>query len=1483
MTENEKILAALLQNVHSWTELKPKLSEYNTSTTDTTTKTTRAGKLFEYFTKLCFLHDTEFSEEYNCKDIYLYDEIPTDLRQRLNLPLVEHGIDLLIVDHDEQIIAVQCKFKNDETVKLNWNADKLGNFFGFARNANLHCIFSNSSDITQVAQNLTDNFKFFSYSHLQNISAATFEKMRTALIGEPIKEINKKKPHYYQKKAIVAVVSHFNNNNERGQLILPCGAGKTLVALWIKERLQAKNTLVLVPSLALLRQIKASWNEAYNTKFIRLNVCSEKDIDSDIDNDIAITHTYEIIGNVTSDKIDVANFLQRPDNKVVFSTYQSLQVVVDALQLIPDFHFDLIIADEAHKTAGFEDQNKFTLVHNKDKVRGLKRLYMTATPRIASDELVAVAKKTERIKFLKDMSNPKEFGKEAYRMTFGTAIDKKILVKYKIIAVGVSDYDLKTYIEKNIQLSKSESITEYAHNYALNIVMEKYKAFHALTFHSRIHLAESFTKRHNRLIPNVISASISGKQTTSEREIILKAFEKADKAVVSNAKCLTEGVDVPVIDVVYYSDPRNSKIDIVQSAGRALRKSKHGNKEWGFIVVPIFHKDRETVEEAIEKSDYKNLITVIRSLCDQDERLVTEITELAYNKDRKKSNGTFELTFSDEQTDTIIQFEQIKEKLKNSLFNQVIETLKDSWEIHYKEVEEYFNLHGHCNLKARYKTKDGFGLGTWCVSQRVNYNKGLLADTEIKKLQKINFDFDPDRTLFENDFKKLLQYKEINGHVNVPTVGTNLGRRVNRLRLYYRKGILSPEKIERLISIGFQFTFNDNKSWDERFEDLKLYYKNNNTKNVLSNIDLSLYFWEKRLRASKNKLTQIQIQKLTEIQFDWEFEINRETWDEKYKILKSYFDLNNTSRVPSTDPLYKKLRHFIHNNNSKYRESKLDVEKLKLLNDIKFDFLGNTENELKELDWNKNYEVFKRLFLETGNLNLEKSSENDNLLKWAKKQRRQKVKQVLSAEKITLLNEIGFPWVGWVSANKSNKKFKISNEEKWNMNYEKLKNHFEINNTCLLPFETEYNPLRSWIVIQRKNYKRGKLSETQFELLNNINFPWNVKRGAVRKTPKVIKISNEEEWNKMYQNLVEFTSNAKTFKIPTTSDFNALRSWCMVQRNRNNNGKLLEHRLNKLNEIGFPWVLKRGKTKTKETFVKVLKDEYWEAMFQKLQSFYEENNHFYIPDSEENSKLIGWVNTQIIYRRRGKITPYRLSKLNSINFTFSKAKSPNDRKGIPKALTAQQEMQWLKMFEKLHLFVTENGHSSIPRSTKENERLSHWLILQRKNYRENKLPDEKAEKLKAINVDLSYNKAVVYDNIWMKRYNQLAEYFNQRGHSNVSGRDKENKSLGQWVLVQRREMKKSELEPFKIELLEKLNFSWSLENKGFPQDDKAWDIKYNLLLQFKNQFLTTVVPQSNKEIGRWVNDQRVKFKRGKLSQSKIDKLNKIGFVWVAKK
>ena len=1487
MTENEKILAELLQNVHSWTELKPKLSEYNTSTTDTTAKTTRAGKLFEYFTKLCFLHDSEFSEEYNCKDIYLYDEIPTNLKQKLNLPKVEHGIDLLIVDRDEQTIAVQCKFKNNETVKLNWNADKLGNFFGFARNANLHCIFSNSSDITQVAQNLTDNFKFFSYSHLQNISAATFEKMRNALIGEPIKEREKPEPHDFQQEAIEAVINHFKDN-ERGQLILPCGAGKTFTSLWIKEKLQATNTLVLVPSLALLRQIKSNWNEAYNTKFIRLNVCSERDIDADIDNDIAITHTYEIPGNVTSDKNLVASFLKREDNKVIFSTYQSLQVVVDALQLLPNFYFDLIIADEAHKTAGFEDQNKFTLVHNNEKVRGVKRLYMTATPRIASPELKA--KHSGRIVFLKDMSNPKVYGKEAYRMTFGAAIEKGILVKYKIIAVGVSDTDLKNYIERNIQLTTSESITDYAHNYALNIVMEKYKAFHALTFHSRINNAVSFSKRHNRLVPDAVSTSISGTQTTSEREIILKAFERANKGVVSNAKCLTEGVDVPVIDVVYYSDPKNSKIDIVQSAGRALRKAKHRNKEWGFIVVPIFHKDRETVEDAIDKSDYRNLITVIRSLCDQDERLVSEINELAWEKEYKKRKATIEVTFSDDQTNKVIQFEEIKEKLRNALFNQVIETLKDSWEIHYKEVEEYFNANGHSNIPARYKTMDGFGLGTWCVSQRVNYNKGLLSDGEIKKLQKLNFDFDPNKSLFESDFKKLLEFKEMNGHVNVPTMGSTLGRKVNRLRTYYRKGMLNPERIEKLNSIGFQFTFDDAKSWEERFEELKEYYEAHNVKQVNSAINSSLYFWERRQREinSKGKLEQDQIKKLNNIGFNWEVitKNNKDIWNEKYSLLEGYFEKFGTSNIPTSSPFFQPLRRFIGNNRINFKKGKLSSERVKMLQEVQFDFSSYKSQEDKEHDWKNKYQQLVDSINLNGSFNIKPTIENKDLIKWIKSQRKSRVSETLSTEKIYLLDEISFPWSGriYITPKKETK----SNDARWEEMYEYLVNFKLLKNTCIVSDvsgDKDLQELKRWTISQRSRFKRNKMSDERILKLNAIEFPWIVGKGV---RPKKIKenskdkTSHDAAWAKMFEVLKEYSIQFNTFKIDKVEN-KLLNTWCSTQRTKYNMKRLPVERISQLNSIGFPWKLPRGKVKTKEVINRISKDKKWEEMFEKLVGFYNTNKHFTIQETKEFAELKGWINTQIVYRRKGKIQQSRLQKLNAINFIWSKAKLTSDGKKVPKALSPKQEKDWLEMFQKLISFALENGHSIIPRNNAENERLSQWLGLQRKNFRENKLPKDKIEKFEQLSIDLTYNKADELRNRWMRNYNKLAEYFKLNRHSNFPTGEKENKQIADWVLVQRRERKKGELEDYKIEELNKINFNWENVLPTSNGIDKHWQVKFDLLVKYKEQFNSVSVPQSNKEIGRWVNDQRVNFQRDKLSPQKIKMLNEIGFIWVAKK
>src|SRR5690606_7252325 len=185
-------------------------------------------------------------------------------------------------------------------------------------------------------------------------------------------------PH--QEIAIHECTQWFTEGEEpRGQLILPCGAGKTFTALWIKEKLQSKNTLVLVPSLALLRQIKNEWSKQRKNIYQYLCVCSETDIDKDTA-DTLVTHTYEIDTRVTTDSEHVISFLLKPfEEKVIFSTYHSLPVIANAIQEI-SFEFDFTFCDEAHKTAGVGN-NKFSLIHNNNRIPSKYRLYATATPR----------------------------------------------------------------------------------------------------------------------------------------------------------------------------------------------------------------------------------------------------------------------------------------------------------------------------------------------------------------------------------------------------------------------------------------------------------------------------------------------------------------------------------------------------------------------------------------------------------------------------------------------------------------------------------------------------------------------------------------------------------------------------------------------------------------------------------------------------------------------------------------------------------------------------------------------------------------------------------------------------------------------------------------------------------------------------------------------------------------------------------------------
>lgn len=455
-----------------------------------------------------------------------------------------------------------------------------------------------------------------------------------------VKEGTLYKPRADQVKAVDNVSKGFETH-DRGKLILPCGVGKTLTSLWIKEKMKPKITLALFPSISLLGQTRDVWMEQRRNKFESICVCSDQTVvgqkkkESEEETESLDHQEIEALKEkkalVTTDSNEIARQIQtaRDSNGdlVIFSTYQSLERIQEALAATRE-EIDLTICDEAHNTAGKKD-GMFTLVHDQEKIPSKKRLYMTATEKVVKD---FTGKNKEDLDLLCDMDDPEIFGPTFHKMSFREAMDAGIITDYKILAVGISQEELES-----LGISGDNKAL---HNYILQKAMKDTGANHALTFHSRATEGQSsalaFAERHQVLTKGqgVDVFHVNGKMPASERKKILKEkFSQSPCAVLTNAKCLREGVDAKGIDMVFFSDPKDSVIEIVQGSSRAFRKNENNPNKIGYIVVPMIYSQKAGMQKSIDESSYKILVNTIAALAEHDERLVDEL------RIRKPSDG----------------------------------------------------------------------------------------------------------------------------------------------------------------------------------------------------------------------------------------------------------------------------------------------------------------------------------------------------------------------------------------------------------------------------------------------------------------------------------------------------------------------------------------------------------------------------------------------------------------------------------------------------------------------------------------------------------------------------------------------------------------------------------------------------------------------------------------------------------------------------
>jgi len=1118
-------LGSAIHNAKSWDEIFHALKGNPNS-----------GKLFEEFCKFYFLAEPSVKNDY--KHVWLFSETPIPLKKRLNLAQVDHGVDLVLEEKSGELSVVQCKFRGDQNSFLSWSKDKITNLFAEGDKADKLIVFTNASGLDKHSfKKGADKFKLLTVGDLLAITPQTIQSIVCLLEKKNPKIIPKAMPRPYQRKAIESIVSGFENF-DRGQLILPCGAGKTLLALWVKEALKPRKTIVLVPSLALLRQVKHEWNQHQKKWSNYLCVCSEKDITKDDLKDIPVVHTYEIDGPVTTDPKQIKKFLNKSEDLIIYSTYQSLSEISKAIEGTKIL-FDLSICDEAHKTAGSK-LNEFGLIHDNRRVPVKKRLYMTATPKIISERLRSRLDE-DQIKYLADMSDENIFGPEFYRMSFKEAIDRKILVDYQIIAMGVSDEELKKHIADRTFVDSQSTIEDVANNYALEKVMVKYGATHAITFHASILRASRFKDRHLKIYPEIPTEHVSGEQSTNFRNILMNEFKTAPNAVMTNARCLTEGIDVPAIDLVYFCDPKNSKIDIIQASGRALRKSKNKDKKYGYVVVPIFHRAKEQIEETIEASAFKNLISVVRALCDQDERLQVEINSIKFGGVQRQTNSSH-LKIDADSTKFIV-LENFQKKLKKSIFEQIVEKIRDSWKSRYELLVEFRKQHSD-RWPNQLEEFQGVKLGTWCANQRHPGRKAFLTPERKALLRKIDFPWEDNR--WEKGFEALKAFrsKSPNRWPNSSKSkfqGVSVSAWVNHQRVLHQEKKLSKEKIKLLESIGFEWLNQREVLWNERYAQLNRFRKKfpkmwPTQSTVFEGYRLATWVQQQRTWFKLEEMSKDRISLLNKIGFSWK---NPDPWPSSYLYLVKYRKTHSDKWPSNHEKFYGfNLGIWCRSQLQLYRLKRLSLEKINKLTKIGFPLERN-----KESDWLKNYSLLKdyrNKFPDkwpTGNDTFGKV----NISNWCRVQRVLYRKKKIKSSRKTLLDKIGFRWITvdtWPQYYSSLKEFRKKYPNSWPKSQELYKGMI----------------LGNWCNTQRQYLKKGRLLQGRQKLLEKMEFPWDM-----------------ETWPEIFEKLKRYKKGNPN-KWPgnnETVDGINLGRWCYKQRSRFKNGKLSKKRMKLLTSIGF--------------------------------------------------------------------------------------------------------------------------------------------------------------------------------------------------------------------------------------------------------------------------------------------------------------------------
>jgi superfamily II DNA/RNA helicase len=786
---------------------------------------------------------------------------------------------------------------------------------------------------------------------------------------------------------------------------------------------------------------------------------------------------------VTTSQDEIRDFIRStPGPQIIFSTYHSSEKVANAA-LEEGVTFDLVICDEAHWLAGRVGKS-YTNVLGEKLFPAHKRLFMTATPKVFS----AAAKKTASNEgcLVSSMDDAAKFGAIAHQLPFALAIKGGLLTDYRVVVAVTTNVEAKKLLaEKRFVSLDGTTMTanDLAAVLAVAKAAERYNLTRVISFHSSIKRSKGFVDAIKKVcsenlpgIPQSIDAAhVDGSVSATERLRRLDHLKAgtSDLNLLANARCLTEGIDVPSLDGVAFVDPRQSEVDITQAVGRAIRPSP--NKKMGTIIIPVVMSDKEAAEGKLDASSHKKIRQVLWALRAHDSEIAIAIDDFVFCQ-ASHTSGSRDMIMPEK---IVIEFDG--EKLKEFAENIRICILKigspdTEWAEQYSALKAFLDAHKRWPTQ-RANGEEGLR-AVWVNNQRQGFKKSTLSPERVKRLEELpGWSWDSLADIWDQTFTAVQIFHGKNKRWPAQKTTTEeaaLAQWIGHQRRAHKKNILSPERVKRLEELPDWSWDPHADTWDQNFVAAEIFHDKHKRwpTHGAAGEEGALAQWASAQRHAfkKSTLSSARIKRLEGLP-GWSWDPHADTWDQNFVAAEIFHDKHK--RWPKIGAAGEEgaLAHWASAQRHAFKKSTLSSARIKRLEGLP----GWSWDAIAYI-WDQRFEEVGTFCSAHGRWPTHGvAGEEGVLAKWVSTQRRVQNKGLLSPERTLRLNSIpGWSWDAFT--------------DKWNRNFAAVQVfHDKYKRWPEQRAAGEEAMLARWVSTQRKAFKKSSLSPERTTRLNSIS------------------------------------------------------------------------------------------------------------------------------------------------------------------------------------------------------------------------------------------------------------------------------------------------------------------------------------------------------------------------------------------------------------